>query len=367
MSVDKQSNGSTALVLTTINAPEVTTIERWLGVTAFDHVIVIGDEKTNDNAWLDYAKTQPRLLYSSLFDQDSRFPEASASIPRNHYARKSLGYLIAYELGCDFLFETDDDNAPKGSFKTFLDYGRTFLRETNPIREVAVSGGEWLNIFSMMGQPQIWPRGFPIGALLLGRGTIGPAVSRLHYGAIQFMCDGDPDYDAVGRTCFTGAGLKDEYDEDAGINLQFNRSPLPHAIAPNTWSPWNTQSTLLDLRHDSLMSAWRIPVTTTFRACDIVRGYVALKCMWNENKTLGYAGAAVHQSRNPHDLAMDMRSELGLYHAAPLVPGMTKGCHRVEQCLEAMWRLGLLKDLSAELNASREFTSAIYKIRAARK
>ena len=56
-----------------------------------------------------------------------------------------------------------------------------------------------------------------------------------------------------------------------------------------------------------------LPVTTSFRFTDILRGYIVHRMMWEHDLHLGFTGANVYQERNEHDLMKDFKDEIDCY------------------------------------------------------
>ena len=73
----------------------------------------------------------------------------------------------------------------------------------------------------------------------------------------------------------------------------------------------NTQSTIWTDK--SIFHLLYIPCTVSFRFCDILKMYVAQKCMWEYNKLFCYVSPIVNQDRNDHDFVKDLVSEYSMY------------------------------------------------------
>jgi len=56
-----------------------------------------------------------------------------------------------------------------------------------------------------------------------------------------------------------------------------------------------------------------LPVTVSFRVTDILRGYVAQRCLWEHEAHLGFMCSTMFQDRNKHDLISDFQSEIPCY------------------------------------------------------
>ena len=53
-----------------------------------------------------------------------------------------------------------------------------------------------------------------------------------------------------------------------------------------------------------------LPISVTFRMTDILRGYVAQRCLWEHNAHLGFFGPNMIQLRNEHNLLNDFSLEI---------------------------------------------------------
>mgnify|MGYP000553522750 CR=1 FL=1 len=95
-------------VITTVNPPTKQVIElaKRHKKENLGEIIIVGDRKGPH----DYKLEKASLI--SINDQDILFPEFSQALPKNHYARKNIGYLVAMREGASCIYETDDDNSP---------------------------------------------------------------------------------------------------------------------------------------------------------------------------------------------------------------------------------------------------------------
>lgn len=62
-----------------------------------------------------------------------------------------------------------------------------------------------------------------------------------------------------------------------------------------------------------------IPVSTTFRVCDIWRGYWSQRLLWDVGGNLAFTTATVEQHRNVHNILSDFVDEIDLYSKAGLL------------------------------------------------
>ncbi|XP_071096040.1 uncharacterized protein [Haliotis cracherodii] len=192
-----------------------------------------------------------------------------------------MGYLFAIEHGAKVIYETDDDNRPLDQLADFI-YG--------PVTSgLMYNGTQLFNPYRHFGQPTFWPRGYPLEHV-----TENSAPDyNLHVWKSpliqQGLVNGDPDMDALFRLT--------RKKRNSVLNVTFDRM-APNVIVPKgTFSPFNSQNTLFF--YDAFW-ALMLPVTVTFRVCDIWRGYWAQRLLWEIGGTLGFIAPNAFQKRNPH-------------------------------------------------------------------
>ncbi|CAF4006231.1 unnamed protein product, partial [Adineta steineri] len=93
--------------------------------------------------------------------------------------------------------------------------------------------------------------------------------------------------------------------------IKFDRDQPPIAIEPFTYSPYNTQNTVT--YYEAFWGLY-LPVTTTFRVCDIWRGFWVQRLLWDIGGQLIFGTSTVKQIRNSHSYIKDMDDEQQLYH-----------------------------------------------------
>ena len=92
--------------------------------------------------------------------------------------------------------------------------------------------------------------------------------------------------------------------------IKFDPDQPPIALQPFTFSPYNTQNTIT---HYEAFWGLYLPVTTTFRVCDIWRGFWVQRLLWDIGGRLVFATSTVNQIRNTHSYVKDMEEENDLY------------------------------------------------------
>lgn len=271
----------TTLVVTSVAAP--TECMKRLAVCARERAIpflCVGDASSPPDFVLDGCD------FLSL-DAQRRLPFALARIaPERHYARKNIGYLQAMAQGAEFILETDDDNFPVNGFWD--------LPPADDL--VTVRGMGWFNIYHWFGA-DAWPRGFPLGSVLSGnQGFATAACAGVQPLIWQGLVAGEPDVDAIFRLT---RRQRIEFDAVAPVFLR-----------RGVWSPFNSQNTRWAQAAFPLLY---LPATCSFRATDIVRGYVALRCLWELDSGVAFLAPTAVQERNLHDLMRDFEDEQAIY------------------------------------------------------
>ena len=258
-------------------------------------IIIVADQKGPKEYDLE------KSILLSIEKQNQLYPRFSALLPKNHYARKNIGYLYAIANGASCIYETDDDNKPS---KNWAKRGK-ILRN---FRLVQPNSG-WVNVYKYFSKENIWPRGLPLSCINHSIPETIKAISPVSAPIQQGLANNAPDVDAIWRLV-----LDKEFDFDPDkkdtIYLQ-----------ENTWSPFNTQSTWWWPEAYPLLY---IPSYCTFRMCDIWKSLVAQRCLWTIGSGIAFHPPEVNQDRNPHDLDKDFEDE---------IPGYTMN-NRISQLLQ---------------------------------
>lgn len=248
------------------------------------HVVFVADRRTPSLG------PRENIAALGLADQERLDCELFKHCPYDHYARKNLGYIYAMRRGARYLLDIDDDNYPNGTWEDMLAYdGR--------IRQVSAAGSEsdYVNVYLHFTSEFIWPRGLPLDASK-NKGHISQAPSPDAEVAVwQGLVDGDPDVDAVYRLLF-----------GPDVCLEFEQA-LPVVLDRGTYCPFNSQNTMWSRAAFALMY---LPATVSFRFSDILRGYVAQRCLWAADRRLGFCASTAYQKRNVHDLLKDFEEEV---------------------------------------------------------
>lgn len=274
-----QETVSKWVVITSINYPteaiqKLATLPDW-------HIVVVADKKTPKD-W-----NYPGCHFLSIEKQQTLGYRITELLPWNHYSRKNIGYLYAIQHGANIIFDTDDDNI---ICKSAID----FLPTTASVNTIQTNK-PIANVYAYFGQPNMWPRGYPLEEIVLHKlyklipTTSKPLIQ-------QGLVNEDPDVDAIFRLT-------------QGTQFNFN-SHAPIGLPCKTMCPFNTQNTIF---HQDAFWGLLIPITTTFRVCDIWRGYITQRLLWDIGGILCFMPAIVVQKRNEHNLINDFSQEIDLY------------------------------------------------------
>lgn len=309
------------IVITTVNKPTKAIIEYSKIVKRMGwKLLIVGDAKTPN----DYEQFECEFL--SLDTQHKNWGEFSRLVPLNHYCRKNIGYLYAFLNGADWVFDTDDDNIPLDGFAESVIKKRS--------AQIVVRDG-FVNVYKYFTDQPLWPRGIPLQDIQQTGAVTGHTLER-SFALTQFLADQDPDVDAIYR--LTNNTL-----------VTFNTSAKPVYLPPGTWSPFNSQATLL---HRNYFHTLYLPCHVPFRMTDIWRSFVAQKVLWTDGEGVAFVRPNVVQERNPHDFFKDFKDEvLGYLHNheirarldAVSLKGMSPG-DQLLVCYAEMKTVGVVQD-----------------------
>jgi len=276
------------VIITTIN-PYTKAIKKI--VNSDYKIILVGDLKTpaykNKRVRFLDVKTQKKLPFSTI-----------RTCPYNSYQRKNIGYLYAMSNGAKTIIDTDDDNYP------LKNWTRINSENMNLVLLPKI-----FNIYSEFTKERIWPRGFPLENILKKSKKKIVKRSNIAVGIWQGLVDGDPDVDAIFRLT-------------KGNKLRFSKRQSKFVLSKGTYCPFNSQNTVW-----SKPFFWYLylPITVSFRVTDIMRGYIAQRCLWEHNAHLGFTGPTMFQDRNKHSLISDFESEIPCYlFASKIITSLDK-------------------------------------------
>mgnify|MGYP003914110983 FL=1 len=272
-----------SVVITSTNKLEDTFIDRFL--TQDNQVVVVGDVKTDAASY-----ENQQLIYIPIECESHQTFERE--LPTNHYCRKNLGYLSAINSGATSILDTDDDNYPIGDINS---WGNFELKK--------VTSPRIPNILTEFSDRPIWARGYPLEYINKAQPIETQSISQADFanvGIVQSLVDGNPDVDAIYRL------TSSEYTDD----FRF-KDALGFVFAEGVFSQGNTQATLWS--KPEIFHLLYIPSTVSFRFCDILKMYIAQRCMWEYGLNFAVVSPFFRQVRNAHDYMEDFKSETSMY------------------------------------------------------
>jgi hypothetical protein len=318
-----------SVVLTSIAAPN-----------AALRAIAAGARERNYSFYIvgDFSSPKDFVLEGCQFfslDQQAKMGFRTAEVcPKQHYARKNVGYLEAIRTGADVIVETDDDNMPLESFWS--------VRQRRQ-RVRIVEGQGWTNVYTWFTEANMWPRGLPLDAIrrelpaweVLSEKDVDCPIQ-------QGLVDENPDVDAIYRLVLP-------------LPLRF-RGDRRIALGSRTWCPFNSQNTSWWLEAYPLLY---LPAYCSFRMTDIWRSFVAQRIAWLNGWSVLFHEPTVYQERNEHDLMRDFADEVpGYLHnqkigealeRLPLMRGVALIPDNLRLCYQELVRIALIDSKELEL------------------
>lgn len=261
-------------------------------------VYYVGDNKSPE------LQSKDGFVFLSVNEQRASGFRSADILPFNHYCRKNVGYLYAIKNGAQYLLDTDDDNTPYGSFEDIIN---PFFNQSDAVNAQYVQSDERdrlpvINIYLHYTKKDqmIWPRGLPLDSIKnTGQVYARKTIDNNSIGVVQGLVDSDPDVDAIHRLIY-------------GVNegFKFENGPVT-LVKSGTYCPINSQNTLWP--NGKCFPLLYLPSTVTFRFTDILRGYVAQRCLAELGLFTAFTYASAFQIRNSHDFYKDFKDEIPCY------------------------------------------------------
>jgi glycosyltransferase involved in cell wall biosynthesis len=288
-------------------------------------LIVVGDKKT-PRAW-----AYPGVTFLDVDSQEEMGYRICSRLPFNHYARKNLGYLYAMQQGAELIADVDDDNIP------YPDWNNQLAIEIASLS--AIISPRFPNIYRQFTSANVWPRGLPLETILDDTPFEFDEPHMRRIGVWQFLADKDPDVDAVYRLTVN----KEVYFEKGD----------PFCISGRSYAPFNSQNTVW---LKSSFPFMLLPAGVTFRLTDILRGYIAQRCLKAFDNHLAFGPATVYQERNPHNFLADFESEipgyLGIARIVDTLDRVGSKANKQDQlmsCYQALFAEGFITEADVAL------------------
>lgn len=274
------ANSNTSIIITSVSAPN----EVMKSIAAESKkqnidFIVIGDVKTPVDFNIDGCR------YFSIKDQENLNFRLAKSLPKKHYSRKNIGYLLAKNQ--EVIIETDDDNFPRTEFWN--------QRERNVLSN-KIRGEGWINVYKYFSKDNVWPRGFPLEYLASPHEPIEENIQNVLCPIQQGLADENPDVDAV-------------YRMTQKLPLNFEKRK-PVVTGEKSWCPFNSQNTTWFKEAFPLLY---LPSYCSFRMTDIWRSFIAQRIAWTCGWPILFHNSTVWQERNEHSLLKDFEDEVPGY------------------------------------------------------
>ena len=188
----------------------------------------------------------------------------------------------------DHIYETDDDNYPLANWDDI------FNKVDQDIPLISSSDTAF-NVYSLYTSEKIWPRGLPLQLISKSPSYEIDFATSSSVSVWQGLANEDPDVDALYRL------VSDKEVSFSGPKYSFSHF---------TFVPFNSQNTLW-LRGS--FEYMYLPSTVNFRFTDILRGYIAQRLLWEDNRCIGFCYPTVKQVRNPHNYLDDFIDEFSMY------------------------------------------------------
>lgn len=268
-------------VITSINPPNNCT-KSIVDSELIKKLIVVADKKSQKQY------KQNNCFYFDLFLQQTCPFELKNKIPFNHYSRKNLGYLMAFQMGAELIYDTDDDNLLISGFN------KLGLMTTNQLIQTN-SNNSYCNIYRYFTNQFIWPRGLPLDEIKNENKFQLNNLSR-ECDVIQFLANGDTDVDSIYRLIF-----------DKHVKFKEN---LSISLDKNIFCPTNSQSTIFT---KTVFPLLYLPISVSFRFTDILRGIVLKNILDLNSLHLGFKSPIAFQERNKHNYMKDFESEVSMF------------------------------------------------------
>lgn len=298
-----------ALVLTTINDPSLLA-DYYDNFHAHGHVdnvrvIVIPDKKTPEAVYRRCRELSDKGLRTScpnIEEQEqfmARLGLPASVIPYNSDNRRNIGYLMAYESGCDFLISIDDDNYCQEGDDYFSEHA--IVCKDSVVQPVADSATGYLNICNLLTfemPAPVYARGFPYYARHRAE-DVRTADTRVPVHINAGLWTLDPDIDAI-----TWLVAKPRVTGFPGRSIVLGR---------DTWSPVNTQNTAL--RRETIPSyyftrmGYAMSGMPIDRYGDIFSGYFAQACTRHLGGYIRVGTPVAAHKRNSHSYIKDATNE----------------------------------------------------------
>jgi hypothetical protein len=210
--------------------------------------------------------------------------------PMNSDNRRNIGYLMALDVGVDFVISIDDDNYCLQEHDYFENHGLSL--RGGP--ECISMSDKWFNPCDWLSMDaSVYQRGFPYFARG-GDSAFKREIGNFDVHVNEGLWTRDPDLDAM--TWLVNPASSDGCRESL-------------ILAKDTWAPVNSQNTAV--RAEAIPAYYFLPMTGGMdRYGDIFQGYFLQKCMKHLGGHLRIGTPIVEHRRNSHNYFKDVKLEL---------------------------------------------------------
>ena len=272
------------IVTTTINSPTEATL-KFCEITNKNqnfNFVIVGDTKTPHDEYRKLERQFKNVIYLSPKQQDELYPELSEIIGWKTIQRRNVGFVYAYDNGCDVLATVDDDNIP------YPNWGENILVGEEVVYDNYDCEKDVFDPLSVTADNYVWHRGYPIQYLKDRHRTEyrGKATKKCLVQAN--LWDGDPDIDAMARLTFKPC---------------LNYKDITAPFGSEKVAPFNSQNTFLARE----VIPYYAVLPFVGRMDDIWGGYILQKYFPN---SVVYDVATVFQDRNLQDLVTNLENEV---------------------------------------------------------
>jgi hypothetical protein len=273
------------IVTTTINKPTLATINFCKIVNKKEgfNFVIVGDTKTPHNEYQKLENEYKNVTYLSPEIQEKLYPELSNIIGWKTIQRRNIGFVYAYDNGCDVMATIDDDNIPYDNWGDNIYVGEDVIFDAYlPL------GSNIFDPLSVTKDNYLWHRGYPIQHLKnrLNIEYLGKRTKRCLVQAN--LWDGDPDIDAMARLTYKPC---------------VKYSDITGPYGSDVISPFNSQNTFI--AREAIPFYAVLPFVG--RMDDIWGGYI-LQSHFPD--CVVYDVSTVYQDRNLQDLVTNLENEV---------------------------------------------------------
>ena len=158
------------VVITSIFNPtklceQITELKEWC-------LVVVGDEKSDNEVWKKFAQEKKNFYYLSSQQQRELPFKMTQHLPWNNFGRKNVGYMFAISNGAKYIYDTDVDNELK-NVEVLGELKEIFKSKEISLIDSANGFNHWNphpcfspRIEGTVNYEEIsWPRGYPLNTI----------------------------------------------------------------------------------------------------------------------------------------------------------------------------------------------------------